>query len=198
MRDFSTATDPDLINDLQTRGMRLVDPRAGHESRRGVPTIRPQGISFGDNDSHGAGAHARLHLTARICGRLMSMAARALQRKVPSGAYPLPNRPKFYDLTTADGIPITRMPFALTRRFWPDNTFKAAFATRAARKPASSVPSPEPGRRAYDCTQDARATGRGRKGCCGTRWRQAYGDDHRYAAGQGSWRSRSGRQRARP
>lgn len=41
--------DPELINDLQTRGMRLVDPRAGHESRRGgAGPSDHKAVNFGD------------------------------------------------------------------------------------------------------------------------------------------------------
>lgn len=102
----------DLINELQTKGARLVDPSVGHESRRGgagpsdhkAMTLGTQTVmvpvhtapSFQSpyiiDAPHGTGGEARVLRDGAEVGRIR-----------------FPARPRFYDLTTADGIPYSKI-----------------------------------------------------------------------------------------
>ncbi|CAM3050118.1 MSMEG_0568 family radical SAM protein [Paracoccus nototheniae] len=108
MRDLTglSAAEPDLINDLQTRGMRLVDPRAGHESRRGgAGPSDHKAVSFGDQTVmipvHTAPSFDSPYLVEApdAAGR-----SRITREGVELARIRFPNRPRFYDLKTADGI----------------------------------------------------------------------------------------------
>lgn len=114
MRDFQSrnspavnAADPALINELQTRGMRLVDPRAGHESRRGgAGPSDHKAVSFGDTTVmvpvHTAPAFDSPYLVnAPDAAGLASIS----RDGVEVAKVRFPNRPKFYDLKTAEGVP---------------------------------------------------------------------------------------------
>lgn len=111
MLDLQRATNPDLINDLQTKGMRLVNPRAGHESRRGgAGPSDHKAVSFGDATVmvpvHTAPAFDSPYLV-EAPGR--DGRARLTRDGVEVARIGFPNRPKFYDLTTADGIPYNKI-----------------------------------------------------------------------------------------
>lgn len=109
MRDFTLPelTDPALINDLQTRGMRLVDPRAGHESRRGgAGPSDHKAVSFGETT-----VMVPVHTAPAFDSPYLVEAPDALgnARVSRDGAevarVRFPNRPRFYDLKTAEGVP---------------------------------------------------------------------------------------------
>ncbi len=111
MRELDARTDPDLINDLQTRGMRLVDPRAGHESRRGgAGPSDHKAVSFGETTVmvpvHTAPAFDSPYLVEApdADGR-----ARITREGTEVARIRFPNRPRFYDLKTADGIPYNKI-----------------------------------------------------------------------------------------
>jgi radical SAM protein (TIGR04043 family) len=98
--------DADLINELQTRGARLVDPRAGHESRRGgagpsdhkAMTLGGQTVMV---PVHTAPAFESPYVIEAPEGA----EARVLREGREVGRVRFPGRPRFYDLTTAEGVP---------------------------------------------------------------------------------------------
>lgn len=101
----------DLINELQTRGARLVDPRAGVESRRGgagpsdhkAMTLGTQTVMV---PVHTAPAFESPYVIEAPEG---AGQARILRDGHEVGQVRFPGRPRFYDLTTADGIPYNKI-----------------------------------------------------------------------------------------
>lgn len=101
----------DLINELQTHGMRLVDPTAGMESRRGGagPTDH-KAVTFGDTTVmvpvHTAPAFDSPYLVQAPDADGFSQVSKQgeLLAKIR-----FPNRPKFYDLKTADGVEYSKI-----------------------------------------------------------------------------------------
>lgn len=100
-----------LINELQTHGMRLADPRAGHESRRG-------GAGPSDHKAvtlDGVTVMAPVHTAPAFESPYVVEApgpdgrARLLRDGAPVAEVSFPSRPRFYDLTTADGIPYNKI-----------------------------------------------------------------------------------------
>lgn len=113
MRDLTLPSDadPELINELQTRGMRLADPRAGHESRRGgAGPSDHKAVSFGDQTVmipvHTAPAFDSPYLVEAPDAAGHSRITRDGQEVA---RVRFPNRPKFYGLKTADGIPYNQI-----------------------------------------------------------------------------------------
>src|ERR1700741_1423128 len=96
-----------LINELQSCGVRLVDPRAGIESRRGGAgpsdhkAITIEGVTV-MIPVHTAPAFDSPYLIekpdAAGCSRIS-------RDGVTLAEVGFPARPRFYDLSTADGIP---------------------------------------------------------------------------------------------
>lgn len=104
-------SDADLINDLQSYGMRLVDPRAGHESRRGgAGPSDHKAVTIGDKTVmvpvHTAPAFESPFLVEPPDA---SGQARVLRDGAEVARVRFPFRPKFYDLQTADGIPYSHI-----------------------------------------------------------------------------------------
>ncbi|WP_374565425.1 MSMEG_0568 family radical SAM protein [Nitratireductor sp. ZSWI3] len=102
---------PDLISELQTRGMRLVDPRAGHESRRG-------GAGPSDHKAVTIGATTVMvpvHTAPAFESPFLVEApaqdgsSRITRDGVEVARVSFPGRPRFYDLKTADGIPYSHI-----------------------------------------------------------------------------------------
>jgi radical SAM protein (TIGR04043 family) len=96
-----------LINELQSCGVRLVDPNAGHESRRGGAGPSDHKAMTVDGMTvmvpvHTAPAFASPYFVERPdeLGR-----SRVSRDGVTLGEVSFPVRPRFYDLATADGIP---------------------------------------------------------------------------------------------
>ncbi|MGG7565484.1 MSMEG_0568 family radical SAM protein [Rhodovulum sp. DZ06] len=96
-----------LITDLQTRGMRLVDPRAGAESRRG-------GAGPSDHKAvtiDGMTVMVPVHTAPAFDSPYLVEApdekgrARILKDGAPLAEAAFPAKPRFTDLSTADGIP---------------------------------------------------------------------------------------------
>lgn len=104
-------TQSDLINDLQTRGMRLVDPRAGHESRRGGAgpsdhkAVTLNGITR-MIPVHTAPAFESPYLVEQPDAQGRARITRDGQ-EVAQVSFPA--RPRFYDLTTSDGVAMNRI-----------------------------------------------------------------------------------------
>lgn len=104
--------DADLINELQTKGARLMNPGAGHESRRGGagPTDH-KAVTLGGHTVmvpvHTAPAFQSPYVIDTPEGQ--DGEARVLRDGTEVGRIRFPGRPKFYDLTTADGIPYSKI-----------------------------------------------------------------------------------------
>lgn len=99
--------DSDLINDLQTKGVRLVDPRAGHESRRGgAGPSDHKAITIGNKT-----VMVPVHTAPAFESPFLVEAPDADGRAVVSHngkeitKIKFPGRPRFYDLKTKDGTP---------------------------------------------------------------------------------------------
>lgn len=96
-----------LINELQSFGVRLVDPKVGHESRRGGAgpsdhkAITIDGVTV-MVPVHTAPAFESPYLVEKpdALGR-----SRLTRDGLNLGDVSFPTRPRFYDLSTADGIP---------------------------------------------------------------------------------------------
>jgi radical SAM protein (TIGR04043 family) len=100
-----------LINELQSYGVRLVDPSAGHESRRGGAGPSDHKAMTIDGMTvmvpvHTAPAFASPYFVDKPdeLGR-----SRVSRDGVMLGEVSFPMRPRFYDLTTADGIPYSKI-----------------------------------------------------------------------------------------
>src|SRR3984957_12499635 len=100
-----------LINELQTFGVRLVDPRAGVESRRG-------GAGPSDHKAltiDGVTVMAPVHTAPAFDSPYVIEApdARGRSRILKNGAAlavaTFPLRPRFFDLTTEDGVPSSKI-----------------------------------------------------------------------------------------
>jgi radical SAM protein (TIGR04043 family) len=96
-----------LINELQSYGVRLVDPKVGHESRRGGAgpsdhkAITIDGVTV-MVPVHTAPAFESPYVVEKpdASGR-----SRISRDGLTLGNVSFPTRPRFYDRTTADGIP---------------------------------------------------------------------------------------------
>ena len=100
-----------LINELQSNGLRLVDPKAGVESRRG-------GAGPSDHKAitiDGVTVMVPVHTAPAFDSPYVAEApdaagySRILCDGVPLGRISFPKRPRFYDLTTADGVPYSKI-----------------------------------------------------------------------------------------
>ena len=100
-----------LINELQTKGMRLVDPSAGHQSRRGGagPTDH-KAVTIGDMTVmipvHTAPAFESPYVVEAPDATGTSLVRRNGQEVA---RVTFPAKPKFSDLTTADGVPYSQI-----------------------------------------------------------------------------------------
>lgn len=100
-----------LINELQTRGMRLADPRKGHESRRGGAgpsdhkAVTIDGVTV-MVPVHTAPAFDSPYVIEPSEGDtqfVLKKNSKSVQK------IEFPNRPKFYDLQTEEGIPYNKI-----------------------------------------------------------------------------------------
>jgi radical SAM protein (TIGR04043 family) len=96
-----------LINELQSCGVRLVDPKAGHESRRGGAGPSDHKALTIDGMTvmvpvHTAPAFASPYVVEKPDAHGRSTISRD---GVPLGSVSFPTRPRFYDRVTADGVP---------------------------------------------------------------------------------------------
>jgi radical SAM protein (TIGR04043 family) len=100
-----------LINALQSHGVRLVDPKAGVESRRG-------GAGPSDHKAitiDGVTVMIPVHTAPAFESPYLVEApdrdgqSRILRDGVDLGSISFPGRPRFYDLSTEDGIPYSKI-----------------------------------------------------------------------------------------
>ncbi len=96
-----------MINELQSSGVRLIDPKAGVESRRG-------GAGPSDHKAitvNGITVMVPVHTAPAFDSPYVAEApdatgrGRILRDGIALGTISFPQRPRFYDLSTADGIP---------------------------------------------------------------------------------------------
>jgi radical SAM protein (TIGR04043 family) len=106
-----------LINELQSHGVRLVDPRAGHESRRGGAGPSDHKAMTIDGMTvmvpvHTAPAFDSPYVVEQpdVLGR-----SRISRDGIPLGDVSFPTRPHFYDRMTADGIPYWKIALLHSR-----------------------------------------------------------------------------------
>lgn len=107
----TTLRTEELINELQSFGARLADPKAGAESRRGGAGPSDHKAMTIDGMTvmvpvHTAPAFESPYLIEQpdAFGR-----SRVLREGLPVGAVSFPMRPRFYELKTADGIPYSKI-----------------------------------------------------------------------------------------
>ena len=105
---YDTAT---LINELQTHGMRLVDPRAGQQSRRGgAGPSDHKAVTIADRTVmipvHTAPSFDSPFLAEQPDS---SGASRLLRDGAEVAQIRFPERARFYELSTADGIPYSHI-----------------------------------------------------------------------------------------
>lgn len=101
----------ELINELQTHGMRLVDPRAGQDSRRGgAGPSDHKAITIGERTVmipvHTAPSFDSPYLVEAPDA---TGAARVLRDGAEIARVRFPTRAKFYQLSTSDGIPYSHI-----------------------------------------------------------------------------------------
>src|SRR5258708_19936914 len=110
-----------LINELQSFGMRLVDPKAGVDSRRGGAGPSDHKAITIDGMTvmvpvHTAPAFESPYLVEKpdAFGR-----SRISRDGVTLASVNFPTRPRFYDLNTADGVPYWKIAVLHTRHLLP-------------------------------------------------------------------------------
>jgi radical SAM protein (TIGR04043 family) len=100
-----------LINELQSHGVRLADPKAGVESRRG-------GAGPSDHKAitiDGMTVMVPVHTAPAFESPFVAEApdrngnSRIVRNGIDLGRISFPKRPRFYDLTTEDGIPYSKI-----------------------------------------------------------------------------------------
>jgi len=96
-----------LINELQSCGVRLVDPKAGHESRRGGAGPSDHKAITIDGMTVMVPVHtAPAFDSPYVVDKPDAFGRSTLSRDgVALGNVSFPTRPRFYDLSTADGVP---------------------------------------------------------------------------------------------
>jgi len=100
-----------LINALQSHGVRLVDPNAGVESRRGGAGPSDHKAITIDGSTVMIPVHTAPAFVSPYVAEAPDAAgnSRILRDGVPLGAISFPQRPRFYDLTTDDGVPFSKI-----------------------------------------------------------------------------------------
>src|SRR5277367_5816994 len=100
-----------LINDLQTFGVRLVDPKAGLESRRGGAGPSDHKALTIDGVTFMAPVHtAPAFDSPYVVEKPNAAGVSRVQRDGETIAeVRFPFKPRFYDLTTAEGIPYSHI-----------------------------------------------------------------------------------------
>jgi radical SAM protein (TIGR04043 family) len=96
-----------LINELQSSGVRLVDPKAGHESRRGGAGPSDHKAMTLDGMTVMVPVHTAPAFESPYVVEKPDASGRSTVRRdgMILGSVSFPARPRFYDRSTADGIP---------------------------------------------------------------------------------------------
>ena len=100
-----------LINELQTKGVRLVDPKAGLESRRGGAGPSDHKAITIDGITVMVPVHTAPAFESPYLAEAPDPAGRSriLRDGMSIGTISFPHRPRFYDLITEDGIPYNKI-----------------------------------------------------------------------------------------
>jgi radical SAM protein (TIGR04043 family) len=100
-----------LINELQSYGVRLVDPKAGHESRRGGAGPSDHKAMTVDGMTVMVPVHTAPAFDSPYTAEKPDAAGRSriIRDGRTIGTVSFPLRPRFYDLATADGIPYSKI-----------------------------------------------------------------------------------------
>ena len=177
-----------LINELQSFGVRLVDPKAGGDSRRGgagPSDHRPMTID-------GATVMVPVHTAPafespyrRRRSRTPPAAAGSAATATSIAEVTFQRRPRFYERTTADGIPYSKIATLHGRDVLATTVLQTCIRYQSRTKTCQFCAigqSLAAGRTIERKTPEqlAEVAQGGRR----TRRRQAHGDDHRHAAGQ--------------
>ncbi len=153
-----------LINELQSFGARLVDPKAGHESRRGGAGPSDHKALTIDGMTvmvpvHTAPAFESPYVVEKPDDAGKSRISR--DGKV-LGEVSFPLRPRFYERATADGIPYSQIAVLHGRDVLATTVLcRPASAIRAHQNLSILRYRPVARRWTHHCPQDAGATGRG-------------------------------------
>lgn len=101
----------ELINELQTQGMRLDDPNAGHESRRGGAGPSDHKALTIDGTTVMVPVHTAPAFNSpfKVDAPGGDGSSRVTKNGKEVARVKFPGRPKFYDLKTADGIPYNQI-----------------------------------------------------------------------------------------
>src|SRR5260221_11391827 len=125
-----------LINELQSHGVRLVDPRAGHESRRG-------GAGPSDHKAmtiDGMTVMVPVHTAPAFESPYVVEQPDALGRSrisrdgISLGDVSFPTRPRFYDRMTADGIPYWKIALLHSRHVLATTVLKSCIRFQSRTK----------------------------------------------------------------
>jgi radical SAM protein (TIGR04043 family) len=100
-----------LINELQSHGVRLVDPKAGVESRRGGAGPSDHKAITIDGITVMVPVHTAPAFQSPYVAEAPDAAghSRIMRDGVVFGTISFPKRPRFYDLSTEDGIPYSKI-----------------------------------------------------------------------------------------
>ena len=183
-----------LINELQTFGVRLADPKAGVESRRG-------GAGPSDHKAltiDGMTVMAPVHTAPAFESPYVIDAPDAKGRSrifrdgVQLAEATFPARPRFYDLTTADGVPYSKIAALHGRDVLATTVLQTCIRYQSRTKTCQFCAIGQSlGGRTHDRAQDAGAARGGGAGRRRARRRETHGDDDGNAARTRSRRRRS-------
>ncbi len=132
-----------LISELQSYGVRLVDPKSGADSRRGgAGPSDHKALTIGGMTLmapvHTAPAFESPYLVEKPDAFGNS---RITRDGLPIAEASFPLQPRFYALRTADGVPYSKIAvLQWPRRAGDEPFFRPVSVIRAGRKPVSSAP----------------------------------------------------------
>ena len=156
-----------LINELQSCGVRLVDPKAGHESRRGGAGPSDHKAMTIDGMTVMVPVHtAPAFASPYVVEKPDALGHSTISRDgIRSGSVSFPTRPRFYDLMTADGIPYWKIAVLHSRDVLATTVLQTLHPLRKPDQDLSILRHRAIARRrTHDRAQDAGAACRGRQG----------------------------------
>jgi hypothetical protein len=176
-----------LMTELQSQGLRLVDPSAGASSRRG-------GAGPSDHKAvtvDGVTLMVPVHTATAFSSPFVADAPGAdgvsvLRRgSIPIASIRFPTQPRFYGLSIADGIPYQQIATLHGADVLATTVLQTCIRYESRRKACKFCAigqSLAAGRTIAHKTPDASAVGRGGEGGGGTRRRETHGHDHGHTA----------------
>jgi radical SAM protein (TIGR04043 family) len=125
-----------LINELQSCGVRLVDPKAGHESRRGGAGPSDHKAITIDGMTVMVPVHtAPAFSSPYVVDELDALGRSTISREgVPLANVSFPTRPRFYDRVTADGIPYWKIAVLHSRDVLATTVFQSCIRYQSRTK----------------------------------------------------------------